>query len=88
MKTRKFKVPKNIRYVLITVVFLILATLTGYLLRDLGFPEANIVLVYLLAVLLTSRYSKGYFYGILASISSIFLYNYFFTEPYYTFAGI
>ena len=86
MKKRKSKIPKNIRYVLITVMFLVLATLTGYSLRSLGFPEANTTLVYLLAVLLTSRYSKGYIYGILASISSIFLFNYFFTEPFYTFA--
>lgn len=86
MKKRNLRFPKNIRYTLITVSFLILATATGYLFRWIGFPEANIVLAYLLAVLLTARYSEGYIYGMMAAVASIFLYNYFFTEPYYTLA--
>lgn len=86
MKKRNLRFPKNIRYTLVTVSFLILATATGYLFRWIGFPEANIVLAYLLAVLLTARYSEGYIYGMMAAVASIFLYNYFFTEPYYTLA--
>jgi len=70
---------------LIIIVFLSLASAIGYLFRITGFPETNIVIMYLLAVLLIARYTKGYFYGMFASIISIFAYNYFFTEPYYTF---
>jgi two-component system sensor histidine kinase KdpD len=77
MKKRNLRFPKNIRYTLIMVSFLILATATGYLFRWIGFPEANIVLAYLLAVLLTARYSEGYIYGMMAAVASIFLYNYF-----------
>ena len=68
------------------LVFLSLASAAGYLFRYIRFPETNIVLLYLLAVLLTARFSKGYIYGIVASVISIFAYNYFFTAPYYTFA--
>jgi len=67
-------------------LFLCLATVTGAVFRKTGFPETNIVLAYMLSVLLTARYLKGYIYGILASVISIFAYNYFFTEPYYTLA--
>lgn len=76
----------NIFYILKMIAFLCLTTVTGYIFRMIGFPETNIVLVYLLGVLLTARFSKGYIYGILASVISIFAYNYFFTEPYYTLA--
>ncbi len=67
-------------------IFLSLASAIGYIFRLIGFPETNIVIVYLLAVLLVARFSNGYIYGILASIVSIFAYNYFFTAPFYTLA--
>lgn len=76
----------NIFYIIKMISFLCLATVTGYIFRAIEFPETNIVLAYLLGVLLTARFSKGYIYGVLASVISIFAYNYFFTEPYYTFA--
>lgn len=76
----------NIFYIIKMIAFLCLATITGYIFRAIEFPETNIVLAYLLGVLLTVRFSKGYIYGVLASVISIFAYNYFFTEPYYTFA--
>ncbi len=62
------------------------ATLTGELFAGLGFPETNIVVTYLLAVLLTARFTGGYTYGILSAIVSLLCYNYFFTAPYHTFA--
>jgi Osmosensitive K+ channel histidine kinase len=66
--------------------FLFLATAFGFLFKFIGFPETTIVLAYLLCVLMTARISEGYISGILASVLSIFIYNYFFTEPYYTLA--
>lgn len=56
----------------------------GYWFRNMGFPETNIVIVYILSVLLTARLTQGYLYGILASIIATFAFNYFFTAPYYT----
>ena len=85
----KFKskpIAAGIDNVLKMTVFLCLATMAGYLFKTIGFPETTIVLAYLLGVLLTARFSKGYICGILASVLSIFIYNFFFTEPYYTFA--
>ncbi|MDO4553551.1 MAG: DUF4118 domain-containing protein [Lachnospiraceae bacterium] len=60
-------------------------TLCGYLFRLADFPETNIVLLYIVAVLLTARFTDGYFWGIAASGASMFAFNFFFTEPYFTF---
>ena len=76
----------GLKYSLLMVVLLFLASATGFLFRVIGFPETNIVIVYLLAVLLTASKTKGYIYGVLASVIATFAFNYFFTEPFYTFA--
>ena len=65
--------------------FLIAASIIGYFFRLLGFPETNIVIIFLLAILLISWRIDGYIYGIIASILATFTFNYLFTEPYYTF---
>lgn len=62
------------------------ATLLGKMFTAFGFPETNIVVMYLLAVLLVARFTTGYQYGILSAIVSLLCYNYFFTAPYHTFA--
>ena len=64
--------------------YLCAATIVGYLFKNINSPETTVVLAYLLGVLLTARYTKGYIYGFISSVLSIFTYNFFFTEPYYT----
>lgn len=64
--------------------FITLASLLGGLFRCVRFPEATIVLLYTAAVLLTSRFTPGYKYGVGASVAATCAFNYFFTEPYYT----
>lgn len=71
--------------ILLMSSFIILASLTGYIFRLFGFPETNIVIIHLLAILIISWLIDGYIYGITASILATFTFNYFFTEPYYTF---
>lgn len=66
-------------------IFLFVASLIGYFFKQFDFSETNIVIVYILFVLLSARLTDGYFYGIVSSIASTFAYNYFFTEPYFTF---
>lgn len=48
-------------------------------------PEntANIALVYILALVLVSRYSIGYWYGIACSVFAVVCVNYLFTYPYF-----
>ena len=64
---------------------MLLATALGYLFAFVGFPETNIVLVYLAAVLLIARYTHGPGYALAASVLATFAFNYFFTEPRFTF---
>ncbi|HEM3707140.1 TPA: DUF4118 domain-containing protein [Streptococcus suis] len=76
---------KRHRYDFIKMLILvILATVLGYFFRYLRFPETTIVIVYLLAVVLTARLTKGYFYGIFSGVIVICAFNIFFTEPYFT----
>lgn len=63
---------------------LIAATVIGGVFSHLDFHDSNIVIVYIFSVLLISRFTKGYFYGIMASVVSLLLFNWFFTEPFYT----
>ena len=67
------------------VLVMLLATAAGYLFAWLGFPETNIVLIYLAVVLLIARYTHGPGYGLAASVLATFAFNYFFTEPRFTF---
>ena len=60
-------------------------TLLGVLLYNLGFTDSNIIPVYILGVLLTSLFTRGYFCGIVGSLLNVMLFNFFFTEPRLTF---
>lgn len=64
---------------------LILASLAGFIFYDAGFSESNIITVYILGVLLTAVSTNGHFYGALDSLLSVAAFNYFFTEPRFTF---
>ncbi len=50
----------------------------------LDFHETNVVVVFIFSVLLISRMTRGYVYGICSSVISLLLFNWFFTKPYYT----
>ncbi len=85
MTILKSKEHKNVlRYVLITAGMITAATLGGWTFRFIGFPETNIVIVYILSILMTARLTRGYGYGIAASVIATCAFNYFFTRPYYT----
>ena len=74
--------PKDL---LITLLVLFLTTLLGVALYRLGFTDSNIIPVYILGVLLTSLFTRGYFCGIVGSLLSVMLFNFFFTAPRLTF---
>ena len=69
----------------VTLLVLVLTTLLGILLYQFGFTDSNIIPVYILGVLLTSLFTRGYFCGIVGSLLSVMLFNFFFTEPRLTF---
>lgn len=74
----------SLRSFVIELVILLAATILGLWLRTLGFTEASIMTLYILAVLLTAFWTDGVIYGLLSSVLSVLTFNYFFTEPRFT----
>ena len=71
----------TLRDLVLTLVIQAAATIIGFLFFRLHYTDANIITIYLLGVLLTSVSTSGYTCGLLASALSVFLFNYFLTEP-------
>ena len=57
------------------------ATLLSLGFYRLGFTEANIIMVYILGVLLTSIATSHQIYSLVSSIASVFIFNFLFTHP-------
>lgn len=70
---------------LITVLIIASSTVIGSLFYGVGFSEANIITVYYCGVLLISLFTKSRICGIISSLGSVVLFNFFFTEPRLTF---
>lgn len=81
MEKKKLNIFCNLGLV---VLLLALATGIGAAFQHLEFHEANVVVVYIFSVLLIARFTNGYFYGITASVIALLLFNWFFTDPYFT----
>ena len=64
-----------------SVLILILVTLIGLLFYHWGFTEPNIITLYILGVMLISISTKGSVCSLIASISSVLTFNFFFTVP-------
>jgi len=59
------------------------STLVALFFRHVGLLEANIIMVFILGVLLSSL-STGRLLGIASSVAGVLLFNFFFTEPRFT----
>lgn len=71
----------TLRDLVLTLGIQAAATIIGFLFFRMHYTDANIITIYLLGVLLTSVSTNGYTCGLLASVLSVFLFNYFLTEP-------
>ena len=69
----------------ITLGLLSAAALLCSMLNIMGNGDSSVPLVFVLAVLLTARFTDGYFYGLFATVASVFGVNYAFTYPYFEF---
>ena len=79
------KVMLTIFDVVVTLVIMTLATSLSFFFRHIGFHESNFIMAYILGVLIVAKQTNGHVYGILASVIGVSSFNFFFTEPYYTF---
>ncbi|MBR4039043.1 MAG: DUF4118 domain-containing protein [Clostridia bacterium] len=69
----------------ITLALLGLAALFCAMLNTIGNSDSAVPLVFVLAVLLTARFTEGYFYSLFATVASVFGVNFAFTYPYFAF---
>ena len=67
--------------VLKTLGLLTAATLGGLLFTEMGFSTANVITLYILAVLCIAMSTAGHFYSLSAAIISAFVFNFLFTVP-------
>jgi two-component system sensor histidine kinase KdpD len=74
--------------ILKTIIVLIAASILSAGLKVIGMGDQNVIMMYILSVLIISRITSGYAYGVLASILSVLIFNFLFTEPYFTFNAI
>ncbi len=71
--------------IILMILIMSVCTAISVLFFRIRMFESNIVMVYLLGILLFSYLAEGYFFSITSSICAVLLYNFFFTEPYFTF---
>ncbi len=67
-----------------TALILALCTGVGFLFSAVGLAITNVVLIYILGVLAVAFVTTGSLYSVLSSVLSVLVFNFFFTEPYYS----
>ena len=67
-----------------TILILAVCTGVGFLFSAVGLAITNVVLIYILGVLAVALFTTGYIYSLLSSLLSVLIFNFFFTEPYYS----
>lgn len=65
---------------------MLLATLIGFLFEYFKLTDANIIAVYILGVMISAVMTEQRFHSIVISFAGVFAFNFFFTEPKFTFA--
>lgn len=67
-----------------SIGILVAGSLIGFLFEKLGFAEANIITIYVLAVLIISVVSNNRVYSLISSVVSVMVFNFLFTDPKFT----
>lgn len=71
----------------ISVLILGVATAICYLFQWLGFADANMIMVYIIGVLVTSVATSSIIFGVLSSLGGVLLFNFLFTVPKFSLAA-
>lgn len=70
---------------LVTILIMGLATAVCAALKPISTTDSHVPLIFVLAVLLISRLTDGYLFGLLSSVIAVLGVNYIFTYPYFAF---
>ena len=67
-----------------TILILTACTGLGFLIKAIGLANTNVVLFYILGVMAVALLTTGYLCSVLSSLLSVLIFNFFFTEPFYS----
>lgn len=84
MKTKSNRRYNVFLLLFITIMGNILTTLLLLGMKQIGFTVDKIMIIYIVSVLITSILTKGYVYGVIATVLSILSFSYFFAVPVYS----
>lgn len=71
----------NSKYALSVIGICFISTLLSIIMNEFGIGKENTLMVFLVGVLMVTIVTRGYIYSATASIISVLLFNYFFTQP-------
>ena len=80
LQRERFSLADLVRMALI----LTLCTGVSFLFSGVGLAITNVVLIYILGVMAVALFTAGYVYSVLSSLLSVLVFNFFFTEPFYS----
>ena len=86
-KTQKQAEKNVISNSLKCIGILLAVTMLCLLFDELGFTDANMIMVYILGVLLTAVVTSKKIYSMISAIGSVFFFNYLFTTPRFSFSA-
>ena len=72
---------KRVKYMVQSIAIMAVATFLSFFLQSYGIRKENILMIYIVGVLVITVTTTGYLYGMMASVCSVLLFNYFFTVP-------
>lgn len=81
----KQKLKFILKDLLITIILISIATFIGNIFLHLGLQDNTVVLVYILCIILISKFTISFIYSTVSSIILIYAFNYFCTVPRYSF---
>ncbi len=85
-KMERFFGTHQLRYACRLAGIMLITSLFSFLLHWLGIGKENILMLFIVGVLLVAYCTNGYPYGVTASVVSVMVFNYLFTEPVRTFS--
>ncbi len=81
----QFKLPKmSLKDALKSITVLIAVTLISCIFRMLNIDEANIIMIYILAVVLIAYITDSKIFSLVSSLLSVMIFNFFFITPYHS----
>lgn len=76
---------EKLRYLVYFGIIISIELFCSFTLNSMGIRKENILMVFIVGVLLIATFTKGYFYGLLASIVSVLCFNFLYIDPNYDF---